>query len=146
MLATIGVLISSLFGSKVTVWNSVLFMFGSLVLLALTRIFVIIAVSYKFITKGVVRGLHLQIHYNCLSKSDDGLDKDRDFKLEQTNILLTSLATAIFEKAPMRLFGKIPLTSENVFKLGGAVLASLFTTVLRAFLAMENLKSAKEDL
>ena len=46
----------------------------------------------------------------------------------------------------MKLYTKIPLTNENIFRLGGSMAAAFGATILRAFMQMEDLSSDNEDI
>jgi len=141
VVATMGVLTSSLFGVGVEEWNSLLFIFGLVVLITMTRIFVILADGHKFITTGVVKGLHMQQLYNANLLVKKDLSENAASQLEKANTLLACFANTIKDTPKMKLFFKIPLTNENIFKLGGCVAASLGATLLRGFLNMEDLSS-----
>ena len=106
----------------------------------ITGVFVLIADSHKFLTKEVVKGLREQIHQNTLLLSDDRKDFVNDTRLQRANDLLISLSFKIQNKAPIRLYEKLPLTSENIFKLMGCLALSLFATAMRALISLEDIK------
>ena len=138
LIATFAVVVSSIFGGEIAEWNSVLCLFAIIIVLVMTTMFIQIADSLKYLTKETVKNLQLQIHlnnleiYTCVKRGRE----DAASVLEDANVLLDSLSHKVMNTPPYRLYGKVPLTSENIFKLMGALGCSLGATVLRAFLSM----------
>jgi len=121
--------------------RSVLFLFGLFILIAMTRVFITVADCHKAVTKGISKGCNAQRHSNTKNLRLAVTEREKT-QLRDANELLRTLSQRIDDKPPLLLFFVIPLTKENVVKLGGCVAASLFATVLRAFLSMENIISA----
>ena len=119
---------------------------GSIMAALMTYVFFNTAKTHNILVKKVVLGLNAQRRKNnveidwlevCSSEGDlkpDAAAKIRD--LRSANSKIVDLAEKIVdEHKPVLLWHVLPLTKENVIELGGALAASLFTTVLRMALA-----------
>ncbi|GMI40932.1 hypothetical protein TrCOL_g5627 [Triparma columacea] len=114
-----------------------LFGYGTVTTVIITRVFYSIALTHSILVKRVVRGLHTQRRKNNVEIDYlETLAKDCDEEylkdLKRANTKISDLCEELVDQhMPRKLWKVLPLNTDNIIKLAGALAASLFTTVLR---------------
>jgi len=84
-------------------------------------------------SKGICKELHDQIFQNMCAVHNVLTDEKEREELRNANEFLRALINKISTKKAPMIYEKIPLTTENVLKLWGGLLACLFT-ILRSLM------------
>eukprot|EP00520_Triparma_pacifica_P014671 CAMPEP_0118637956 /NCGR_PEP_ID=MMETSP0785-20121206/3428_1 /TAXON_ID=91992 /ORGANISM="Bolidomonas pacifica, Strain CCMP 1866" /LENGTH=650 /DNA_ID=CAMNT_0006529175 /DNA_START=51 /DNA_END=2000 /DNA_ORIENTATION=+ len=122
---------------------ALLFLIGTEVTIIMTYVFYNTAKTHTILVNSVNRGLHAQIRKNVIEidfletlAKTRGADRAAEIEeLSKANMMIHHLIIEIKdEHRPLKLWGFLPLTKDNIIKLAGALAASLFTTALRVAL------------
>mmetsp|Transcript_9964 Transcript_9964/g.20326 ORF Transcript_9964/g.20326 Transcript_9964/m.20326 type:complete len:650 (-) Transcript_9964:20-1969(-) len=113
-----------------------LFVMGSVITVAMTYVFFNASNLYSVLVLNIVRGLNAHQRKNCIEidyLQTISIQRTEDMtNLKKANEKIGRLISEIVdEHHPVKLWKCLPLTKDNVIKLAGALVASLFTTVLR---------------
>ena len=134
--ATVLVFLMALYNMPLDVTMVLLFVLGLVISIIMTYLFFNTAKTHSILVNNVVWGLNAQRRKNNIEIDWHEYDQEKISDLKRANTKISDLAEQIVdEHKPVLLWNVLPLTKQNVIKLGGALAASLFTTVLRVALS-----------
>jgi hypothetical protein len=135
----VAVFAGSVLDLEMDVWNTLLIAGGSAILVAMLKVFHSLVNIDKLLVVEAIKLLRHQMWVNerdIMSLGTDGAEwsggEGKAAELRRANQALELFVREIKNShRSLIIFGVLPLTKQNLAKLGAAIGAALFTTVLR---------------
>lgn len=144
-LVSVGVLfVVSAMDAEIDAWNVLLFVWSTIILVAMMTAFWLVVQIDSKMSKRVVKLLKLQQQHNehaLIMDTHDGgqesMSSEKRAELTSANALINVMCERItVSQTSLKILGVVPLREEALIKFGGAIGAALFTTALRQSLKM----------